>query len=102
VELRRAVAPFTRKPCNTRIAFMKNITIALDEEVARWARVWAAQHNSSVSRMLGEMLAQRMRAEATYEAAMKRFLSKKPVLLRKSTDQKLPTREALYDRDVLR
>jgi plasmid stability protein len=26
---------------------MKNVTINLDEEVARWARVWAARHDTS-------------------------------------------------------
>ena len=28
---------------------MKNVTITLDPEVARWARVYAAQHDTSVS-----------------------------------------------------
>jgi plasmid stability protein len=35
---------------------MKNVTITLDEEVARWARILAAEHNKSVSRLVGEML----------------------------------------------
>ena len=41
---------------------MKSITITVDEEVARWARVWAAQQNTSVSRLVGELLRQRERA----------------------------------------
>lgn len=76
---------------------MKNITITVDDEVARWAKVWAAKHNSSVSRLLGEVLEQRMRQESDYEAAMKRFLRKKPVRLREK-DQPLPERDALYER----
>jgi hypothetical protein len=35
---------------------MKNVTITLDEEAARWARIQAAEHNTSVSRLVGEML----------------------------------------------
>ena len=32
---------------------LRNVTITLDEEVARWARVRAAEENSSVSRLDG-------------------------------------------------
>ena len=53
---------------------MKNVTITVDEEVARWARIEAAKRESSVSRMVGGMLAERMRAETAYEAAMDLFL----------------------------
>jgi len=35
---------------------MKNVTLALPDAVAQWARVWAAKHDTSVSRMLGNML----------------------------------------------
>ena len=35
---------------------MKNVTITLKEEVARWARIKAAEKNTSVSRLVGEML----------------------------------------------
>jgi hypothetical protein len=35
---------------------MKNITITLDEETARRARVRAAERNISLSRYLGELL----------------------------------------------
>jgi hypothetical protein len=76
---------------------MKNVTITLDEEVAQWARVWAAQHDTSVSKMLGQCLAERMRAENGYEAAMKRFLSQKPRRLRKQSVP-YPTRDSLHER----
>jgi hypothetical protein len=34
---------------------MNNVTITLEEEVARWARVWAAGHNTCVlNRIMGE------------------------------------------------
>ena len=76
---------------------MKNITITVDDEVARWARIWAAKHNTSVSRLLGEVLAERMRRESDYEAAMERFLRKAPQRLR-APGQSLPSRAALHDR----
>jgi len=76
---------------------MKNITITVDDEVARWARIWAAKHNTSVSRLLGEVLAERMRRESEYEDAMARFLRKAPRRLRRP-GQGLPQRAALHER----
>ncbi len=35
---------------------MKNVSITLDEETAAWTRIYAAQRNTSVSRMLGELV----------------------------------------------
>jgi hypothetical protein len=80
---------------------MKNVTVTLDEEVAQWARVWAARHNTSVSKLLGELLAERMREESGYEAAMKQFLSRRPRRL-KDPDEAYPDRDALHERDLLR
>jgi len=76
---------------------MKNVTITLDEETAQWARVWAAQNGTSVSRMLGEVLAGKMRDESGYEAAKKRFLSRSPRPLRRD-DAQYPDRDSLHDR----
>jgi hypothetical protein len=75
---------------------MKNVTIVLDERVADWARIEAAKRRTSVSRMVGEMLAEKMRHEQTYEKAMRRFMSLKPQKLRKSPADKLPTRNQIY------
>ncbi len=77
---------------------MKNVTITVDEEVARWARVWAAKHNTSVSRLVGEMLAERMRQEEDYAAAMRQFLSTKPVPLGKPGAH-YPDRDAVHERN---
>ena len=35
---------------------MKNVTVTMDDEVADWARLEAARRNTSVSRLVGEML----------------------------------------------
>ncbi|MEX1048888.1 MAG: hypothetical protein WED15_05135 [Akkermansiaceae bacterium] len=76
---------------------MKNVTIALDEDVVRWAKVWAASHDTSVSRMLGEELRRKMLAEQHYARAQKRFLAKTPKLL-KPAGTSYPGRDSLYER----
>ena len=53
---------------------MKNVTITVDEAVLEWARVEAARRGSSVSRMVGEMLAEKMRQEDAYAQAMRNAL----------------------------
>ena len=76
---------------------MKNITITVPETVAKWARVWAARNNTSVSKIVGELLATRMNQENAYESAMRRFLSTSPRKLRES-NQRYPSRERLHER----
>jgi hypothetical protein len=46
--------------------------------VAGWARIEAAQQDTSVSRLVGEMLRERKAEEENYEKAMKRALRRKP------------------------
>jgi hypothetical protein len=76
---------------------MKNVTITLEEEVARWARIRAAERETSVSRLVGEMLKEKMLEEQTYERAMQQYLSQAPRKLRRP-GQKYPRREELYGR----
>ncbi|MDA7415505.1 CopG family transcriptional regulator [Xenophilus arseniciresistens] len=52
---------------------MKNVTITVDEGVLEWARVEAARRGSSVSRMVGEMLADKMRHDDAYERAYREW-----------------------------
>ena len=80
---------------------MKNITITLPDEVARWLRVKAAENERSVSKWLAELLEGMQRQEDEYEVAMKRFLSIKPRKM-EWVDGRRPTREELYDRPRLR
>ena len=80
---------------------MKNITITLPEEVARWLRVKAAENERSVSEWLAELLEGMQRQEDEYEVAMKRFLSIKPRKM-EWVDGRKPTREELHDRDTFR
>jgi len=49
---------------------VKNITITLESEVARWVRLQAAEREMSISRYVGEVLKVRMQERAAYEHAM--------------------------------
>ena len=80
---------------------MKNITITLDEKTAAWARVYAAKHGKSLSRVVGEMLQERMREVRDYDQAMRRYLAAKPVKF-EWADGRRPEREELHDRAGLR
>ena len=75
---------------------LRNVTIVLEEKVADWARVKAAKQRTSLSRMVGEMLAEMMRHEEDYEKAMDQFLSLNPQKLRRSQNDKLPSRSETY------
>jgi hypothetical protein len=80
---------------------MKNITITLDERTAAWARIYAAERGKSVSRLLGEILQERMREVRDYNDAMRRYLAAKPIKFQ-WLDGKRPARDELYDRSSLR
>jgi hypothetical protein len=80
---------------------MKNITITLNPETARRARVRAAERNMSVSRYVGDLLEKDIRETSEYEEAMKSYFSSKLVLEFKP-GERLPTREELHDRAALR
>lgn len=79
---------------------MKNVTITLEEDVARWVRVLAAKQNTSVSRLVGTMLKDKMAREDSYERAMKAFFDQEPYI--DVPPEGLPRREELYDRPILR
>ncbi|HQC97209.1 MAG TPA: CopG family transcriptional regulator [Aquabacterium sp.] len=53
---------------------MKNVTVTMEDHVAEWARLEAARRNTSVSRLVGEMLAEKMRRTDRYERAMREAL----------------------------
>ena len=76
------------------------MTVTLEEEVAHWVRIRAAEESQSVSRFLGGLLKRQMVEEKGYEEAMDRFLSRKPSRI--SDSGGYPSREDLYDRPILR
>jgi hypothetical protein len=55
---------------------MKNVTVTMEDSVADWARMEAARRNTSVSRLLGEILAEKMHHDDAYERAMNEWLQR--------------------------
>jgi len=78
---------------------LRNVTVTLEENVARWARLEAARKETSVSRLLGGILKERMLERDSYERAMRRALSREPFL---KTDGRYLSREEVHDRTHLR
>lgn len=78
---------------------LRNITITLEESVAQWARIEAARKDTSVSRLLANILKDRMRETGAYDSAMRRALARKPFL--KSTGRYM-SREEAHERSSLR
>lgn len=79
---------------------MKNVTVALDEETARWARIEAARREMSVSSLIRQLLRERMGGQIAYAGAMDRFLSRASSDLSKGA--RYPSRGELHERADLR
>lgn len=77
---------------------MKNVTVSMDESVAEWARLEAARRNTSVSRLVGELLAEKMRHDDEYERAMTDWIARKRKY--KSNGAAYASRAELYDRGL--
>ena len=73
------------------------MTVTLEEDAARWARMEAAKEDISVSRLLGRMIEVRMAQQDEYAKAMKRALGRKPFL---KADEKYPSREEAHERGL--
>jgi len=76
---------------------LRNVTITLDEETARWARIEAARRDTSVSQMVAQMLRERMLGGDDYEAAWRRYFSQQARVHRKP-GQRYPSRGELHER----
>ncbi len=71
---------------------MKNVTVTMEDSVADWARIEAARRNTSVSRLVGEMLAEKMRHDDAYERAMREALQFAPIPF----ESRYLTRDEIY------
>ena len=80
---------------------LKNVTVTMDEETARWARIEAAKRDVSLARFLGDILRERMAGEGAYEQARARYFAQEPRVHRRA-GRPLPTRDELHDRSGLR
>lgn len=74
---------------------MKNVTVTMEDSVAEWARMEAARRNTSVSRLIGELLAEKMRHDDAYERAMREALEFKSW---GASEGRYPTREESHER----
>jgi hypothetical protein len=79
---------------------VRNVTITLDEETARWARIEAARRDTSVSRLVGELLRRSMLEGRSYDLAMRSYLSRPAVVVNR--DRSRPTRDEVHERSGLR
>mgnify|MGYP003394341389 CR=1 FL=1 len=77
---------------------MKNVTVSMEEAVADWARIEAARRNTSVSKLIGEMLAEKMRHDDAYERAMNEWLNQPRNWA--SDGAPYPNREEAHDRSL--
>lgn len=72
------------------------MTITVDDDVARWARIRAAELDTSVARLVGEMLRERMLEEDAYSESMREHFMQQPTRLRDSGGY--PTRDEMHVR----
>ena len=77
---------------------MKNVTITVEDAALEWARIEAAKRNTSVSRLVGEMLAEKMRRTDAYQRAMHDWQRKDRLWV--SDGQAYPQRANVYDRNA--
>jgi hypothetical protein len=82
------------------IRVVKNVTVTLDEQTARWARLEAARREVSVSSLIRSLLETAMAGEESYEVSRRRFLSRAAQPLKRSG--RYPSRDSLHDRAALR
>ncbi|HEU5232001.1 MAG TPA: hypothetical protein VFU50_04010 [Terriglobales bacterium] len=78
---------------------LRNITVSLEDDVARWARIEAARRKTSVSRLLGGILKEEMQSRDGYQRAMRRALKRKPFL---NTSGAHPSRDDIHERSRVR
>jgi len=74
---------------------MKNVTITVEDAALEWARIEAAKRNTSVSRLVGELLAEKMRRDDAYERAYQEWKNDTTVF---TSTVSYPTREQIYER----
>ncbi|MFM2253499.1 MAG: hypothetical protein RJB68_1836 [Pseudomonadota bacterium] len=54
---------------------MKNVTITVEDATLEWVRIEAARRNTSVSRLVGEMLTEKMQHDDAYARAQRDWVA---------------------------
>jgi plasmid stability protein len=78
---------------------MKNITVTVDDETYRKARIRAAELDTSVSAVVRKLLAEFAEGESRFERLQKQEQALLAQIEKFTADDLLP-REALYDRKL--
>lgn len=76
---------------------MKDVTISLDDDTARWIRIEADRRDKSLSRFVAEVLRELMAGAGSYETAHQSFLSRGPFPLGEA-GLPYPGRDVLHQR----
>ena len=71
--------PSARVDLRSTLSFVAIITIRISEEAILWARRKAVEENTSVSRLVGEMLERQMRLSDDYLRAFEHWKSSQPL-----------------------
>lgn len=54
---------------------MKNVTITVDDTALEWVRIEAAKRNTSVSKLVGEMIVDKMQFDDAYARAQREWVA---------------------------
>jgi hypothetical protein len=57
------------------MSLVKNVTITVEDATLEWVRIEAAKRNTSVSRLVGEMLTDKMQHDDAYVRAMREWVA---------------------------
>jgi hypothetical protein len=76
---------------------LKNVTTTLPEEALRWARHEAAERGTSVSKLLGELIAREMQSTQQNSLALRRSMERSKKGWSLDADHRL-TREQAHER----
>ena len=72
---------------------MKNVTITVEDATLEWVRIEAAKRNTSVSRLVGEMLTDKMQHDDAYARAQRDWVADTSAF--SSGGKPYPQREAM-------
>jgi len=74
----------------------RNVTIRISDEAVLWARRKAAEENTSVSRLVGDMLERQMRLSDDYWRAFEHWKSKRTMAVGSAAERL--SREDVHER----
>lgn len=76
----------------------RNVTISLDDDLARWLRVAAAEADVSVSQYLATMVEDRRAQAQRNESALAAWRKRPMLRLRADASERFPSRDLMNER----